>query len=195
MTEQNSNNTGDFIRQLKKSSSPFAFQALFEKYSQKVYHFSLSYLKDKQEAEEIVQEVFLKIWKSREELDTTTSFESFLFTIAKNAILNTIRKEKYVQAYLNYAKLHPGKNVLLDEELDFNELQRAYQKSIENLPPRRKEIFILSREKNLTNAEIAVKMGISVKTVENQMTSALNDIKRSLRNLGFPGIIFFELFL
>ncbi len=155
----------------------------------------MGYLKNKQEAEDIVQEVFLKIWKSRKELLTGTSFESFLFTITRNAILNTIRKEKYQQVYLDYVKLHPGKNVLLDEELDFNELERAYKRSIETLPPKRKEIFLLSRSKNLTNAEIAERMGISVKTVENQMTSALADIRHNLLKLGFSGIIFFEIFL
>ena len=184
----------DLLEQLKKDS-PFAFQILFDKYSQKIYHFSLSYLKDKEEAEEIVQEVFMKIWSSRDKLVDNPSFESFLFIIAKNAILNTIRKSNCHQAYLNYSKLHPEKNILLDEELDFNELKRAYQKSIEKLPPRRKEIFYLSREKNLSNVDIAKKMGISVKTVENQMTSALAEIKKNLRSLGFSGIIFFEIFL
>ncbi|WP_372932860.1 RNA polymerase sigma-70 factor [Mariniphaga sediminis] len=184
----------DLLQQLKKSS-PFAFQVLFDKYSQKIYRFSLSYLKDKAEAEEIVQEVFMKIWSSRNELVDHTSFESFLFTMAKNAILNTLRKSKYHQAYLEYSKLHPGKNVLLDEELDFNELNRAYQKSVERLSPRRREIYRLSREKNLSNAAIAEKMDISVKTVENQMTAALAEIKKNLRSLGFSGIIFFELFI
>jgi RNA polymerase sigma-70 factor (ECF subfamily) len=184
----------DLLQQLKKSS-PFAFQVLFDKYSQKIYRFSLSYLKDKAEAEEIVQEVFMKIWSSRNELVDHTSFESFLFTMAKNAILNTLRKSKYHQAYLEYSKLHPGKHALLDEELDFNELNRAYQKSVEGLSPRRREIYRLSREKNLSNAAIAEKMDISVKTVENQMTAALAEIKKNLRSLGFSGIIFFELFI
>ena len=155
----------------------------------------MGYLKNKQEAEDIVQEVFLKIWKSREELLAGTSFESFLFTITRNAILNTIRKEKYQQVYMNYVKLHLEKNVLLDEELDFNELERAYKKSIDKLPPRRKEIFILSRYRNFSNVEIAKKMDVSVKTVENQMTSALADIRQNLLKLGFSGIIFFEIFL
>lgn len=194
MASQEQDTISKLIEQVKNDSS-FAFQVLFERYSAKIYHFALGYLKNKDDAEEIVQEVFLKIWKSREKLETSKSFESFLFTIAKNAILNTIRKSKYEQSYLSYAKLHPGKNILLDEELDFNELKRAYNKSIEKLPARQKEIFLLRREKNLSNAEVAKEMGISVKTVENQMTSALAHIKGSLRNLGFSGIIFFELFL
>ncbi len=184
----------DLLYELK-SSSTFAFRVLFDKYSRKIYAFSIGYLKCKEEAEEIVQEVFLKIWNARQEISTQKSFESYLFTIAKNAILNTIRKSNYHKAFIEYAKLHPGKNILLDEELDFNELDRAYKKSIEKLPPKRKEIFQLSREKAMSNAEIADYLGISAKTVENQMTSALADIKKNLRSLGFSGIIFFELFL
>lgn len=176
-------------------SSSFAFQVLFDKYSARIYKFSLGYLKNKLEAQEIVQEVFMKIWSVREELSTEKSFDSFLFTIAKNAVLNTIRKSNYHQAYLNYAMLNPGKNVLLDEELNFNELKKAYQRSIENLPLRRKEIFVLSREQGMSNAEIAESLGISVKTVENQMTSALADIRRNLKSSGFSGLIFFDLFL
>ncbi|RIJ50465.1 RNA polymerase sigma-70 factor [Maribellus luteus] len=194
MPELKPNKTNDLLEQIQKGS-PFAFQVLFDNYSRKIYHFSMGYLKNKQEAEDIVQEVFLKIWKSREELLAGTSFESFLFTITRNAILNTIRKEKYQQVYMNYVKLHLEKNVLLDEELDFNELERAYKKSIDKLPPRRKEIFILSRYRNFSNVEIAKKMDVSVKTVENQMTSALADIRQNLLKLGFSGIIFFEIFL
>jgi RNA polymerase sigma-70 factor, ECF subfamily len=172
-----------------------AFNELFDRYEKRLYHFSLGYLRSAQDAEEIVQEVFMKIWNNRAELSTQKSLESYLFTIAKNGILNTIRKSKSEQLYLNYVKINPGKNVLLDDEINFNELKKAYEDAIEQLSPRRKEIFLLSRENSLSNEEIAKQMNISVKTVENQMTSALTEIRRNLRSLGFSGIIFFELFL
>jgi RNA polymerase sigma-70 factor (ECF subfamily) len=172
-----------------------AFNDLFDCYGKRLYYFSIRYLKLEENAEEIVQEVFMKIWNNRLELSAQKSLEAYLFTIARNGILNTIRKSKSEQAYLNYAKINPGKNVLLDEELNFNELEKAYHQVIEQLSPRRKEIFLLSREQSLSNAEIAEKMNISVKTVENQMTSAISEIRRNLRSLGFSGIIFFELFL
>lgn len=126
-----------------KNGSTQAFQQLFEQYGQKIYNFSLGYLKNKHDAEEIVQEVFLKIWKIREDLSDHFSFNSFVFTIAKNAILNTIRKEKYKQAYVGYSKLNPEKDILLDEELDFRELERLYRKSIDNLSPKRREVYLL----------------------------------------------------
>lgn len=183
----------DLILALKEGNLK-AFNQIFDRYAKRLYRFSMGYLKSAENAEEIVQEVFLKIWNNREELIVQKSFDSYLFTIAKNGILNTIRKSKSEKAYLNYAKLYPGKDVLLDQELDFKELEKAYQEAIAQLSPRRKEIFLLSREQSLSNAEIAKKMNISVKTVENQMTSALAEIRKNLRSLGFSGIIFFELF-
>ena len=153
-----------------------AFNELFDRYGKRLYHFSIGYLKSAQDAEEIVQEVFLKIWKTREELLVEKSFESYLFTIAKNAILNTIRKSKSEQVYLTYAKIYTGKNVLLDEELNFRELEKAYRLVIEQLSPHRKKIYVLSKEQALSNAEIAQMMNISVKTVENQLAIALQKI-------------------
>lgn len=187
-------NEAELILSLKEGDIN-AFSQIFDRYGKRLYYFSIGYLKSPEDAEEIVQEVFLKIWNKREEISLLKSFESYLFTIAKNGILNTIRKSKSEQAYLNYAKLHPDKDVLLDEELNFIELEKAYRQSVEKLSPRRKEIYTLSREQSLTNAEIAEKMNISVKTVENQMTSAISEIRKNLRSLGFSGIIFFELFL
>ncbi|MEI7523911.1 MAG: RNA polymerase sigma-70 factor [Mariniphaga sp.] len=177
-----------------KEGNLLAFNELFARYGKRLFHFSKGYLHSSENSEEIVQEVFLKIWDNRGELSAQKSIEAYLFTIARNGILNTIRKSKSEQAYLNYAKIHPGKNILLDEELDFSELEKAYHQVIDQLSPRRKEIFILSREQSFSNAEIAAKMGISVKTVENQMTSAISEIRKNLRSLGFSGIILFKLF-
>jgi len=184
----------DLVLSLTKGNL-HAFSILFDRYGKRLFHFSNGYLKSVEDAEEIVQDVFLKIWNIRKELVVDKSFESYLFTIAKNAILNKIRKSKLEHAYLSYVKLHPDQNVSLDDELDFSELDKAYKDAIERLSPRRKEIFLLSKEQHLPNSEIATKMNISIKTVENQMTSATSEIRKTLRSLGFSGIIFFELFL
>ena len=194
MKEFNAYTDPELVNLLKRNSS-FAFQILFDKYSQRIYRFSFSYFKNKEEAEEIVQEVFLKIWKMRSELSSGKSFDSLLFVIAKNTILNTIRKAKSEQVYLDYVLLNPAKAVSLDEELDFHELERIYKRAVDQLSPKRKEIFLLSRKDSLSNAEIASRLSISVKTVENQMTSALAEIKRKLCSRGFSGLFFFEVFL
>ena len=179
---------------LLRIGSPVAFNRLLDRYSSKIYRFSMSYLKDRYDAEEVVQEVFLKLWKIREELSPERPIDPLLFTIAKNGILNTIRKAKSEQAYLNYAALYPEKDILVDEELNFHELECAYLQAVNQLSPKRREIYKLSREKFLSNAEIADHLGISVKTVENQITSALAGIRRVLRSQGFSFLLFFELF-
>jgi len=178
-----------------KEGDLVAFNHLFDRYGKRLFHFSIGYLKSAENAEEIVQEVFMRIWENRLELSAQKSIEAYLFTIARNGILNTIRKSKSEQAYLKYTKINSGKSVLLDEELNFTELEEAYNQVIEQLSPRRKEIFLLSKAQSFSNVEIAKKMNISVKTVENQMTSAISEIRKNLRSLGFSGIIFFELFL
>ena len=184
----------DWILALKQGDIR-AFNELFDRYGKRLYRFSVTYLKSAADAEDIVQEVFMKIWNNRQELSVEKSFEAYLFTIAKNGILNTIRKSKSEETYLNYAKLHPGKNILLDEELNFKELENAYQNAIDQLSPRRKEIYQLSKVQFFSNAQIADKLNISVKTVENQMTSAISEIRNNLRSLGFSAIIFLEIFL
>lgn len=177
-----------------KSGSEAAFRQLFDLYGKRLFHFSAGYFNDPMDAEEIVQEVFMKIWNVRNELSDQKSLDAYIFTIAKNAILNTIRKAKSEQVYLTWAQLNPGRNILLEEEIDFNELNQAYHQAIDKLSPKRKQVFLLSRERNFSYAEIADKMGISVKTVENQMTAALADIRRQLVAAGFSGLFFFELF-
>jgi len=194
LNTNNHHSEAEFIQALRAGDIK-SFSELFDRYGKRLYFFAKGYLKSDEDAEEIVQEVFMKIWSNREVLSTEKSFESYLFTIAKNGILNIIRKSKSEQAYLTYAKIHPEKNTLLDDELNFTELKAAYQKTIENLSPRRKEIYLLSREQHLSNIEIAEKMNISVKTVENQMTSAIAEIKKNLQSLGFSAIIYIALFL
>lgn len=172
-----------------------AFDELFNRYAKRLLYFSITYLKSEADAEEIVQDVFYKLWTNRENLCDSKSIDSYLFTIAKNAILNSIRKSKSEHAYLEYIKVHKKKEFLLDDELDFNELNQAYRNAVEKLSPRRKTIFKLSREKAMSNADIAQHLGISVKTVENQMTSAIAEIKKSLQSLGFSALIYIILFL
>lgn len=184
----------DLVLRLKADSS-FAFQLLLDRYSPKLYRFSRSYLKSSVEAEEIVQEVFLKVWKIRRAISPEKPFDAFLFTIARNAILNTIRKAKSQQAYLYYCGMFPEKSILTDEEVNFRELERVCRQAVDRLSPKRKEIYRLSREEYFSNLEIAGRLGISVKTVENQMTSALADIRKTLRSLGFSLFLFLRFFL
>lgn len=162
-----------------------AFDLLFKNYAQNIYRFSYSYLKSKEDAEEIVQEVFIKLWDKRSTLRIDLQISSFLFTIAYNSILNQIRKNKNrVKAIAAKKAEQPAHHLHVEEELVFNEYQQHAQVAISSLPPQRKKIFMLSRENHLSYIEIARELNISPRTVEVHISQALKDIKKHLVRVG-----------
>jgi RNA polymerase sigma-70 factor (ECF subfamily) len=182
------------IKQLNNGSEK-AFDQIYRIFSPRVFSFALSLLQDKQEAEEIVQDVFIKIWNKREELSLSGSFESYLLTISKNIVLNTIRKADYHRGYLKHKQNYPEPAPQLEEEINCRELETIYQKAIEKLSPRKREIFILNQRHSFSYDEIAQKLDISVKTVRNQMDSAYTEIKQLISSLGFTGILILAIFI
>ena len=185
----------DYIIELKKGSFS-AFDHIFSSYKARLYTFAVGYLKVTEDAQELVQEVFVKVWENREMLDETRSFNSYLFTISKNTILNYFRKKANEQSYIDYIK----KNTSLsynktEEDLAYEELQEKASRVIEQLPARQKEIYRLSREQGLSNEEIARQLKISKKTVENQVTLALKFLRERLGNGKLYALLFISLFL
>jgi len=155
------------------------------------------YIKRDADAEEIVQEVFVKIWEAREKLDVHTSFESFLFTVAYNATISLFRKRLTEKKYLEHLKhLQQLNNApdLIDEVL-FNELNEKVLSLLNELTPRQKEIFLLSREDGLTQNEIAIKLKISVLTVKKHMVNTLAFLKSGIDNNLSVNFLFICLFL
>jgi len=174
-----------------------AFYNLYERYSKRLYQFVLMYIKQEADAEEIVQEVFVKIWEAREKLDVHTSFESFLFTVAYNATISLFRKRLTEKKYLEHLKhLQQLNNApdLIDEVL-FNELNEKVLSLLNELTPRQKEIFLLSREDGLTQNEIAIKLKISVLTVKKHMVNTLAFLKSGIDNNLSVNFLFICLFL
>lgn len=174
-----------------------AFDVVFKHYSDKIYRFSFGFLKSKEDAEEIVQEVFIKLWDNRSTLRLDTQFSSFLFTIAHHGILNQIRKNKNgIKAMTVKRAGQPVHNVHVEEELISSEYEQQAQAAISSLPPQRKKIFQLSRESHLSYSEIASELKISPKTVEVHISQALKDIRRHLVKVGITLsiVIFFRLF-
>jgi RNA polymerase sigma-70 factor (family 1) len=157
-----------------------AFNTLFKEYSVRLYHFSYGFLKSKSDAEEIVQEVFTKIWQKRGELRYELSFKSYLFTIAFNAIKKHYRTKAQISKYM--ASTASGKqDNTTSESINYNSLFKHVNELINQLPGRRKEIFIKSRFDGLSNSEISKDLKISKKTVENQLTNALSFIRVNLK--------------
>jgi RNA polymerase sigma-70 factor (ECF subfamily) len=174
-----------------------AFYNIYERYSKRLYGFILRYIKQNEDAEELVQEVFVKIWESRNKIDAYSSFESFLFTIAYNTTISLLRKRSNEKKYLEYLKsLQQSANSPdLIDEIQFNELNDRVQSLLNELTPRQKEIFQLSREEGLTHDEIAKKLDISVNTVKKHMGNTLALLKLKIDSSLTINLLFAYLFL
>jgi len=173
-----------------------AFDDLFDKYSPRLYNFSLKYLKSVEEAEEIVQEVFMYIWDKREGLKPESSFNAYIFTIAYNIIKKYFIKKARENAFkddLIYALLQEENR--LDQIIDYKLLLEKVEKLVEALPTRRKEIFIKRKYEGLSVKQIAAQMGISPNTVENQLASAQKSLLDEFKKEKLAGMIFFVLFV
>jgi RNA polymerase sigma-70 factor (family 1) len=171
------------VSQLRNNNTR-AFDSLFRKYSDKLYSFSFSLLKNDEDSREIIQEVFLKIWHKRNDIDPSKSFKSFLFTITYNLIMDSLRqrlKEKEYRKFLEY--YFEFKEISINSELDYEILKREIVNAVEELPYKRKNIFKLSREKEMSYREIAEELGIKIKTVENQINLALKHIRSRISKL------------
>ena len=160
------------IAQLRNGNKD-AFKMLFEKYGPRLYQFSLKYLREKEEAEDLLNEVFLRIWQNRRSLKTNTSFQSYLFTIAYNDIrqrfLKKSREEKYIQIFAEENFVESSNR---EDQVDYIHIIQKINKVINLLPARRKEIFNLSYKEEFKNHEIADKLGLSEQFVKNQLSVA-----------------------
>jgi RNA polymerase sigma-70 factor, ECF subfamily len=173
-----------------------AFYHLYERYCRRLYGFVLRYIKQKEDAEEIVQEVFVKIWESRNKIDAYSSFESFLFTIAYNNTISMLRKRTNEKKYLEHllALQHPDDLPDLIDEIHFNELNDRIQLLLNELTPRQKEIYQMSREEGLSHDEIANKLDISVNTVKKHMVNTLAFLKSKIDTSLTINLLFIHLF-
>ena len=162
------------LRRLKLGDER-AFDALFRHYSPAVYRFAYSYLKSGPEAEEIVQDCFLKIWENRQQLHDDVPLKGYLFTTAYHTILNQLRRRQHHLRFQTHQASHEPAPV--SNGAEYAELESLYRAAIERLPPKRREIFVLSRQQGLTYPEIAARLNLSVKTVEAQMGQALKFLR------------------
>ncbi len=180
-----------------KRGDHFAFDQLFYKYGPMLYAFIVSILKDEPESEEVVQDIFLKIWEKRKELQTGYSFKSYLFTIAYNATKKIYRQKLLDNKYKQEAAIVMGQNSSSDlSVVEYRNLLDYVDTIINRLPPARREIFIMSKKEGLKNDEIAKALNISEQTVKNQLVAARKFlIAQSKKDNNGQGVLFFSIFL
>jgi RNA polymerase sigma-70 factor (family 1) len=168
-----------------------SFDNIFNKYNKKVYYFALSYLKKKEEAEDVVQEVFMNLWKHRDQINEYYVFSKYLFKITYNETCKKFRKQasdkrRIEEALLNITTEDNSTNL----DIEYNNLIESANVLIEKLPPRQKNIFLLSINDQLTSEQIAQKLNISKKTVENYLAMAKNSLRKSLVSGGMFSVLF-----
>ena len=184
----------EIIKKLQKGDV-LSFDEIYREYNKKIYFFSLSYLKNREDAEGVVQEVFLNLWRKRADMKTQYEIGSYLFTITYNTIRKHFRKlsreRKHLEEY--------DKTVLTEDDstntgIEYRNIVELAEAAIGQLPARQRNIYHLSRD-GLTSKEIAEKLGISARTVENHLYRAKSYLKKALSDNRLISLLFIWLFI
>ena len=156
-----------------------AYKEIFLKYFPKVKYFIVHFLKSETIAEDLTQEIFVKLWENRTKLSCIQSFSSYIYRMAKNAILNYIEHKNVEKKFMEQLyEEEMGQSI--EEELYARETELLIKLTVDRMPAQRKRIYQMSRDKGLKNEVIAEHLKISKKTVENHLNIALNEIKKTI---------------
>ena len=184
----------EIVEEVKEGSAS-AFDKLYETYCNKLNNFAFSILKSKEDAEEVVQNTFLKIWEKHQGIDSQYVFKSYMFTIAYNESVDILRKRLKEIHYRENILDKATSNYNLGEAIEFGDLLEHVKQIVKELPPRKNEIYQLSRIHHLSYKEIAEKLNISVKTVENGINFSIKFIKKRLGKDSLMILLYTVLFL
>ncbi|SEL54747.1 RNA polymerase sigma factor [Parapedobacter koreensis] len=172
-----------------------AFSMLFGMYWKELYVYVIRLVKDKEESIDIVQDTFTSLWQQREQLAEVKSLKGYIYAVVHHKaiqfIKSSIRHRDYVVAMANY---FPEPHHSLEEELDAHDLAAFINAEIENLPPRMREVFLLSRNERLSYKEIAVKLSIAENTVRKQVSFSIKYLRMKINEAYFSaGIAVFAI--
>lgn len=162
-----------------------SFEKIYSSYFNRVFHFVCRFSLTNEDAEEIVQDVFIKLWEKRTSVDINKSLCSYLFALSQNLVIDKMRQYEAAEKRMQKVKAKGVKifsTESTEELVNFYELSDIVAKLIDDLPTRRRTIFKLSREKCCTYKEIADILKISQGTIEKQMSKALYTLKRNLKS-------------
>jgi RNA polymerase sigma-70 factor, ECF subfamily len=172
-----------------------ALEQLFDHFYPRLYNFSRSFLKLEDGIDDILQEVFIKIWQNRYNINNPTTFNSYIFTITKNILLNELRSRLNDQRFKDRLfKKSVAEEYQLSERLEFGEMQHFVDQAIGELPSKHQEVFRLSRSEGLSHRDIAEKLAMSEKNVEYHIHQSILFLKKRLKSLGLFFLLYFYLF-
>lgn len=162
-----------------QNGSHKAFEEVFLAYFDKVKYLLTGLLRSENDAEELAQDIFVKLWMNRQAIDPARSFSTYLYAIARNTAFNFLKHKLVEESYLNHCvELETAGAEGADEILFAKEISLLVEMTLCRMPVQRRKIYQMSREKGKSNSEIAEELGISKKTVENQISLTLKEIKR-----------------
>jgi RNA polymerase sigma-70 factor (ECF subfamily) len=178
-----------------KTNDQSAFTVLFTKYYQDLVRFSFGFTRDSDASEEIVQEVFLKLWENRNSVVINISLKSFLLKTVQNRSIDSLRHVNITHKYASMVLDHP---ILSENDTEnyilHSELQANFELAMAKIPVQYAEAFRMSRIEALNYQEIAKKLDISVRTVEVRISKALSLLREELKDYLFWAILFIQLF-
>lgn len=156
-----------------------AFCAIFHKFYPKIHQFALMLLKNPEDADDVSQMVFMKMWVKRERFTAIDDFDSYLFILTKNTVINYIAAKKVIPMNLDELPDQPDA-IIPSDHIIAKDTQLLIDMVVENMPKQRQTIYRMSREQHLSNEEIAQQLGLQKKTVENHLNLALKEVKKAL---------------
>ncbi|GAB4301463.1 MAG: RNA polymerase sigma-70 factor [Marinilabiliales bacterium] len=160
-----------------------SFEVLFKEHFTVLCAFARKYIRDLDASKEVVHDVFINLWNKRDSIDIDKPVKSYLFTSVHNRCLNYIRDNKKFDRENTLVENLKSKEVVDRDFIIEAETEARIKKAIDELPPKCKEVFLLSRYENMKYHEIADKCGISIKTVEGQISRALKMLRAKLSDL------------
>jgi RNA polymerase sigma-70 factor (ECF subfamily) len=169
-----------FIEELKNGDIR-AYTRIYDLYHERLYAFILRFVKVPELAEDILQEVFLTLWRVRAKVDSSQSFQAYLYKISRNCVFKALKRNARQQAFLERMQSVSRLEIRSDEDhLRWKEYESILLKAIEHLPPQRKKVFQLCREGGKSYDRVAEELGISKNTVKEHMVLATKTIKLHL---------------
>ena len=166
-----------------------AFEELYNRHWKSLFISAHALISDHEAARDIIQEVFTELWVKRRST-FIDSFSAYLKSTVRNKVFKQLRHGKVAQKHLDTLDKIAYADAT-EEMVNLNIARAQYEEALRQLPEKCREVFVLKREENLSTKAVAKKLGISVKTVENQMTKAVKHLRKSLKNLSVMLLIFF----
>lgn len=173
-----------------------AFAVLFDHYYRILKPFVVKFAKSETDAEEILQETFIRIWLYRDNIQQIENLDGWIYRVASRECLSFFRKNRAGQPYFSdldkYSHIRDHSACSPNESIQTEEMRMAISRFVEGMPQQRKRIFKLSREEGLKPSEIAAMLSLSVSTIKNTLSTTLREIRNHLIRLGFePVLVFF----